>query len=46
MEEKEKAKKVEREELVNICKLTYLHILNGQYMYIYEYIYLSIYVLK
>ena len=37
MKEKEKAKKVEREEMGNICKLTYINIFNDQYMYIYEY---------
>ena len=46
MEENLNAKKVEREEMVNICKLTYINIFNGRYMSIYEYIYLSIYVLK
>ena len=38
MEEKEKVKKVEREEMVNICKLTFINIFNGQYIQTYLFI--------
>ena len=46
MEEKEKAKKVERQEMANICKLTYVNFHNGDICIHMIYIYFSIYVLK
>ena len=46
MDEREKARKVERQEMVNICKLTYINIHNGDICIYMIYIYFSIYVLK